>query len=103
MTSNISTKEIKELKVEGFCNFKKTDTEWKPLFRGRGYPTNPNLWASSKQRNKIFFGLEELGIDIYKTIFKIGGAEKKLFDLNKGDAWNIIEAIKKGQIKKFVK
>lgn len=95
--------QINELKLRGFNNFKKEKEDWKPLFKGRGYPSSPNLWASSKQRNKIYFGLEERGIDVYTAIFKIGEKEKKLFDLSKGDAWNIIQALKKNKIKDLIK
>jgi len=100
----MTTQQIKELQIKGFKNFYKNGKEeWKPLFKGRGYPASPELWATSRQRNKIYFGLEDLGIDVYTAVFKIGGKEKKLFDLSKGDAWNIIQAIRKKQIKNLIK
>jgi len=99
----MTTAQIKELRLKGFRNFKNETGEWKNLFRGRGYPSSPNKWASSKQRNKIYFELEERGIDVYTTIFKIGGKEKKLFELSCGDAWNILQALRKNKIKELIK
>lgn len=103
----MTTQQVIQLRDNGFKNFKEETGAWKNLFRGRGYPSSPNVWASSKQRNWIYIKLKELGVDPYEAVFVIPDRdvvrEKTLFELDNGAAWNVIQAIKKKKINNYLK
>lgn len=105
----MTTEELKKIKLEGFKNFKKDNGSWKPMFRGKNGVASPNLWASTSQRDKIYLSLDNLRIDAYNTVFILNNRtdgiirEKKLFDLSKGDSWDIITAIRKKKVSEMIK
>ena len=75
---------------------------WKPIERGRSYPSTPLFPASQDQlrmiRDFIFDGLE---IDPFKCIFRLNNRndrkprEVPFNELTTGDAWDILNIHKK--------
>lgn len=106
----MTIEQIKELQIKGFrTTFKDEPGEWTPMFKGRRLVSSPDKWASSKQRNKIYLDLQEMGIDAYKAIFLLENRgdgiirRKTLFELKTGDAWDVLQGIKNNKLKKIIK
>ena len=85
------------------------DNEWRPMFRGYNGVSSPRMEATHDQKWKIFFRLKEIGFkDPMGLSFKIDNrANRKIKyftidTLDKGTAWDILQAIKKGRIKDII-
>jgi len=85
--------------------------DWKPMYKVvSGRPTNPKLPASKEQTDWVSNALLEAEIDLASDepiIFVLGRRpvlrEVDLLKINKGDACDIICAIKKGELDKIIK
>src|SRR4030042_3047512 len=101
--------ELNKIKIDAFLKFKKEISDWRPMVRGRGYPTSDKIQASKHQIYKIWKELDSRSIDAYGVVFTLYNREdgmprkKRLFELDKGDAWDTIQAIKKNKLNKIIK
>ena len=85
--------------------------EWKPLYKSRpvkyggGYPSSPNMPASSKQMGYIAEAVKKLGLVPEDITFILNNRadgvprEVMLIDTTKGDAFDIIKSITLGKDK----
>ena len=108
LNTNFPLKEFKVPKID-YSN------KWKPMFKprpvkyGGGIPSSPDIQANSKQLNLIFMELDNQKIDAYKVVFVLNNREdgkireKTLYQLDKGDCCDILNAIKRGKVKQVIK
>lgn len=79
---------------------------WMPMYKASGYPTNPALPVSEAQKEWILDELTANEIDPLGVIFVLGRRpntrEVKIDKLTKGDAFDIICAIKKDEFEKLI-
>lgn len=99
----------KETKKPGIKEVGVDPDRWEPIRKpnkfSKGIPANPNMEASKAQKDWITTALQKLNLDPETAIFLLDNRadkivrRKKLEELEKGDAYDLIQAVKKGKEK----
>ena len=83
--------------------------KWIPQFKGYNPVASPNVGASKKMVWKVWLSLADMGYDPENITINIANRadgkvrEMGIREMDKGTAWDLIKAIKKGQVKQFIK